>query len=126
MRVTIPVFVVLILAVGLVACTPPAAQPKAGPPPLKVSFRKSQIPNQGMVANVNNPSSAESIKVLVVFVQGKGEKEERSYRLDREIKALDSMSLGWAELAGWKLMPGDKLRIQCEGYTADLASEVPD
>jgi hypothetical protein len=110
----------------LVGCGRSASPPKAGPPPLKVSFRKSQIPTQGMVASVNNPSSAESIKVVAVFVEGKGEKEERSYRLDRLVKPLDSISVGWTELDGWNLKPGDKLRIQCEGYTDDLGCEVPD
>jgi hypothetical protein len=79
-----------------------------------------------MVAGVNNPSAAESVQVVAVFVQGKGEKEERSYRLDREVKPLDSISVGWAELGGWKLKRGDKLRIRCEGYTSDLACEVSD
>jgi hypothetical protein len=79
-----------------------------------------------MVANVNNPSATESIKVAVVFVQGKGEKEERSYRLDRELKPLDSMPVGWSELGGWKLKHGDKLRIRCDGYSTDLACEVAD
>jgi hypothetical protein len=102
------------------------ARPRAGPPPLKVSFRKALIPTQGMVAGINNPSSAESVKVVAVFVQGKGEKEERSYRLDRMVKPLDSITVGWVELDGWKLKPGDKLRIRCQGYTDDLACEVPD
>jgi len=79
-----------------------------------------------MVAGINNPSSSESIQVVAVFVRGKGEKEERSYRIDRELKPLDSISVGWIQLNGWKLKPGDKLRIRCEGYTDDLESEVPD
>jgi len=79
-----------------------------------------------MVAGINNPSSSESIQVVAVFVQGKGEKEERSYRIDRELKPLDSIAVGWVQLNGWKLKPGDKLRIRCEGYTGDLESEVPD
>jgi hypothetical protein len=68
-----------------------------------------------MVANVNNPSATATIKVAVVFVQGKGEKEERSYRLEREVKPLDSLTVGWAKLGGWKLKHGDKLRIRCDG-----------
>ena len=125
MRIAFPLLAGLLAAVALIGCAPPP-QPKAGPPPFKVSFRKSPIPNQGMVANVNNPLTTESIKVLVVFVQGKNEKEERSYRLDHEVKPLDSLSVGWAELKGWTLMPGDKLRLLCEGYSADLACAVPD
>src|SRR5215469_16767374 len=90
-------FVGLMLAPLLVGCARPAPPPPAGPPPFKVSFRKSQIPGQGMVANLNNPSSTETITVAVVFVRGKDEKEERSYRLDREVKPLDSLSVGWGE-----------------------------
>jgi hypothetical protein len=126
MRVVIPLLVGFLCAAGLAGCRPAAPPPKAGPPPLRVSFRKSAIPTQGMVAGVNNPSETESIKMVAVFVQGKDEKEERSYRFDRELKPLDSMSVGWAELGGWKLKPGDKLRIRCEGYAADLSCEVPD
>jgi len=112
--------VVATLIIGCQRATPP---PNPGPPPLKVSFRKSQIPTQGMVAGINNPS-AESIKVIAVFVQGKGEKDERSYRLDRLIKPLDSISVGWAELDGWKLKAGDQLRIVCEGYVQALETQV--
>jgi hypothetical protein len=126
MRLVVPLLVGSVAASLLVGCERAVSPPKAGPPPFKVSFRKSQIPAQGMVANVNNPSTTETIKVAVVFVQGRGEKEERSYRLDREVKPLDSISVGWAELGGWKLKPGDKLRIRCEGYADDLACEVPD
>jgi hypothetical protein len=104
----------------------PASAPRPQPPPLKLSFRKSQIPTEGMVAGINNPSSSESIKVIAVFVKGKDEKEERSYRLDREVKPLDSISVGWVELNGWKLKPGDKLRIRCDGYARDLEGEVPE
>ena len=64
--------------------------------------------------------------MAVVFVQGKGEKEERSYRLEREVKPLDSLTVGWAELGGWKLKRGDKLRLRCDGYGTDLACEVVD
>jgi len=126
MRVALALAVGLLSAAGLGGCRTAVVPPKAGPPPLHVSFRKSQIPTEGMVASVNNPSEAAALKVVAVFVRGKGEKEERSYRLDREIKPLDSISVGWVEFGGWKLKPGDKLRIRCEGYTGDLACEVSD
>ena len=116
----------LVVASLLVGCGRFASAPKAGPPPLKVSFRKSQIPTQGMVAGLTNASSTEVIKVVVVLVQGKNEKEGRSYRIAREVKPLDSISVGWVELDGWKLKPGDALRIRCARYTDDLACEVPD
>jgi hypothetical protein len=127
MRFAACLVVGLMAATLLVGCPPvpvAARAVKAGPPPFKVSFRKSQIPGQGLVANVNNKSSTEKITVAVVFVLGKGEKEDRSYRLDRELKPLDSMSIGWAELGGWKLKLGDKLRIRSDEYKADLACEV--
>ena len=126
MRGVIAMLAIWIGTTGLVGCRKQIAAPRPGPPPLKVSFRKSQIPTEGMVAGINNPSSSESIQVVAVFVRGKGEKEERSYRIDRELKPLDSISVGWIQLNGWKLKPGDKLRIRCEGYTDDLESEVPD
>ena len=117
--------VVLVLA-GIVWWERPAVPPKDGPPSILVSYRPSKIPRQGMVAGLNNPSAAESLNVVAVFVQGKGEKEGRSYRLDRVIKPLDSISLGWLEFGGWKLKPGDKLRIRCEEYKDDLECEVSD
>jgi hypothetical protein len=110
---------------ALIGCNRPVAPAVAGPPPLRVSFRPSKIPTEGMVAGFNNLSELESIRVIAVFVQGKGEKAERSYRLDREIKPLDSISFGWIESNGWKLKPGDKLRVRCDRYQSDLECEVP-
>ena len=129
MRVTHAAVVGLLVATGLVGCsrkTPTPPLPNPGPPPLRVSFRNSQIPTEGKVASITNPSETRAIKVVAVFVQGKKEKEERSYRLDHEILPLDSISVGWAQFGGWKLKNGDKLRIRCEGYTGDLEREVSD
>ena len=126
MRFVFALLGVWMAASSLVGCKKPVAAPRPGPPPLRVSFRKSQIPTEGMVAGINNTSTSESVKEVVVFVRSKNEKEERSYRIDREIKPLDSVSVGWIQLNGWKLKSGDKLRIRCEGYTDDLESEVPD
>src|SRR5262249_28766890 len=80
---------------GILWSARPAVSPKDGAPPIRVSYRPSKIPRQGMVAGLNNPSAAESLNVVAVFVQGKGEKEGRSYRLDKVVKPLDSISLGW-------------------------------
>src|SRR5262249_45961099 len=99
--------------------------PKQEPRPLRLSYRKSPIPTQGMVLGINNPSNSETINVVVVFVQGKADKEERSYRLDKAVKPLNSISVGWVELDGWKLKSGDKLRIRCDGYAKELETEVP-
>jgi hypothetical protein len=113
------------MAVMVVLCGCRPAAPKPGPPPLKISFRPSQFKDQGLVAGINNPSSSESIKVVAVFVRSAEDKDERSYRLDRVIRPLDSINVGWLELDSWKLKPGDKLRFLCEGYEASLDTEVP-
>jgi len=128
MRLVIGLVALWIGMTALIGCKRKQAvpPPKPGPPPLKLSFRKAQIPTEGMVAGINNPSSSETIKVIAVFVKGKDEKEERSYRLDHELKPLDSVTVGWIQLNGWKLKPGDKLRVRCEGYTEDFEGEVPD
>ncbi len=120
---------VTLAALGLAGCGQPAklpAAPRAGPPPLRVSYRKSNVPGQGLVAGVNNKSATEPIKLVAVFVRGKGEKEERSYRIDKEIQPLDSITVGWLEFDGWKLKAGDKLRLLCEGYTGEIECDVTD
>src|SRR5438876_12410879 len=112
MRVVIAMLAIWMGTTGLVGCRKQIAAPRPGRPPLKVSFRKSQIPTEGMVAGINNPSSSESIQVVAVFAQGKGEKEQRSYRIDRELKPLDSIAVGWVQLTGWSLKPGDNRGIR--------------
>jgi hypothetical protein len=67
MRLTASLSVALFL-VECVRPSAPARAVKAGPPPFKVSFRKSQIPGQGLVANVNNKSSTESIKIGMLYL----------------------------------------------------------
>ncbi len=124
MRHSPAVIVCLFLMMSAWGCPAPAPPPQPGPPPLKISFRKSQIPLKGLVAGINNPSPSETIRVVAVFVQGANEAAERSHRLDRDLKPLDSITVGWAELDGWKLKKQDSLRIRCEGYTEDLKCVV--
>jgi hypothetical protein len=126
MRIAVHLIAASLAAMGLVGCKQPPPPEKGEAPPLQVSFRKSQVPTQGMVAGINNPSATHSLKVTAVFVQGKNDKQARSHRLDCELKPLDTTTLGWMELDGWKLKSGDKLRIRCEGYTKDFECEVPD
>jgi hypothetical protein len=113
-----------LIAFTLVGCAPQAATPMNGPPPLRESFRKSKVPTQGMVVGLNNLTDR-TITVVAVFIRGKGDKEERSYRLDNEIQPLDTISFGWMDFHGWKLQPGDKLRFVCAEYTEDFECEVP-
>jgi hypothetical protein len=110
---------------ALAGCRQAPPPPNPGPPPLKISYRESQIPTQGMVAGINNPSTTDAIKVIAVFVRSANDKDERSYRLDKEIKPLDMITVGWIEMDGWKLKTGDKLRIKCDGYDATLDTDVP-
>jgi hypothetical protein len=70
-RVANTLLLVWIGATALVGCKKPVAEPRPEPPPLKLSYRKSQIPTEGMVVGINNPSSSESINVVAVFVQGR-------------------------------------------------------
>lgn len=93
--------------------------PQAGPPPLKVSFRKSQVPFHGLVAGINNPTD-QTIQVVAVLVQDAADAHPRTHRLDYELKSLDTMTVGWTELDGWKLKSKDKLTIRCEGFTQDF------
>lgn len=123
MRLTRAMLAAWLFTAVLVGCS---KQPKAGPPPLRISYRKSKVLAQGMVAGVNNPSATAPIKLTVVFVRGKNEKDERSYRIDQEIKPLDSITVGWLEFDGWKLKRGDTLRFLCEGYRDALECEVTD
>jgi hypothetical protein len=109
----------------LVGCAPQPALPINGPPPLRVSYRKSKVPAQGMVVGLNNPTD-QKITVVAVFIRGKRDKEERSYRLDNEIEPLDTISFGWMDFHGWKLQPGDKLRFVCAEYNGDFECQVPD
>jgi hypothetical protein len=102
---------------------PPGPPGPAAAPPLAVSFRDSKVPLQGKVAGINNTSS-QQVAVSVVYVSSKGDAAERSYRLDASIAPQDSITLGWAELDGWKLKPGDKVRLQCEGFAKTFDFEV--
>lgn len=100
-----------------------APPPQAGPPPLKVSFRKSQVPFHGLVAGINNPTD-QTIQVTAVLVQGAADAHPRTHRLDYELKSLDTMTVGWTELDGWKLKPKDKLMIRCDGFAQDFRVDV--
>lgn len=123
MRLTRAMLAAWLFTAVLVGC---GKQSKAGPPPLKISYRKAKVLAQGLVAGVNNPSPTDPITLTAVFVRGKGERDERSYRIDQKIKPLDSITVGWVEFDGWKLKRGDTLRFLCEGYTDTLECEVTD
>lgn len=101
-------------------------EPKAGPPPIVFSFRKSKIPLQGMVAGVRNTSEEETLENLVVHVSSPEEEGERSHRLQIKLLPLDSITIGWQELDGWKLKPDDELKITCDQYQGERTATVPE
>lgn len=100
--------------------------PKPGPPPIKFSFRKSQIPLKGMVAGIRNTSSEETLENFVVRVKSSGEEGERSHRPLNQLEPQDSFTVGWAELDGWKLKPGDVLTVTCDQYKGEASAKVPE
>lgn len=102
---------------------PAAVRP--GPPPIEFSFRKSQIPLKGVVAGLRNASDEEILENLVVRVNSPDEEGERSYRVETAIRPQDSITVGWMELDGWKLEPGQSLSVTCNGYAGTATIEVP-
>lgn len=98
---------------------------RPGPPPVEFSFRKSQIPLRGMVIGIRNTSERETLDNFIVRVTSPGEKDERSYRVEKPLKPHDSITVGWVELDGWKLKPGDELTITCKQYAGEAKVTVP-
>ena len=123
LRSSFSCFVVFLLTVG---CNQPPQLPKAGPPPIEFSFRPSQVPTKGMVAGIRNASKSETLTDFVVHVSAPNEKGTRSHRLNSPIRPEDSITVGWVELDGWKLKPGDQLSVKCNEYTADATTVVPE
>lgn len=101
------------------------AGPRAGSPPIEFSFRKSQIPTRGMVVGIKNASPSETLKGLTVEVRAPGEETTRSHVVEKEIKPRDSITVGWVELDGWKLKPGDEVSLTAAGYTEPKTATVP-
>jgi hypothetical protein len=103
---------------------PDKPDPKPGPPPIEFSFRKSQIPLKGMVAGIRNSSKTEELSNFVVRVRSADEEGERSHRPINHLKPRDSFTVGWAELDGWKLKPGDVLTVTCDQYQGEVSVTI--
>jgi hypothetical protein len=101
------------------------APPRHERPPLRVSHRRSKIPGQGMVLGLGNTTEKETLRQVFVAVQSAGEEGERSYRVARSIRPNDTLAVGWKELRGWKLRPGDRVKVKVEGYTLPLKTTIP-
>ena len=98
---------------------------KAEPPPLRLSHRKAMVPGQGMVLGLTNATDKETLKNVVVLVTSASAKDERRYRVARSIRPSDSIAVGWRELRGWKLRPGDRVKIKVDGYAVPVEAIIP-
>lgn len=107
-------------------CQKPQA-PVAAPiaPPVEFSFRESQIPTRGMVVGVQNTSSDETLEGLVVRVHSPGEEGVRSHVIG-SLLPQDTITVGWMELDGWVLKPGDEMTVSCDQYTGEANTTVPE
>lgn len=79
-----------------------------------------------MVAGVRNTSDEETLANLVIRVSSREEEAERSHRLKIELLPQDSITVGWQELDGWKLHPGDELTVSCDQYKGKVTVTVPE
>ena len=120
-------YVAAITAFGfgvLAGCSQPAGL-KQGPPPIEFSFRKAQIPTRGMVVGIKNAADGETLEKLTVEVRSPGEETPRSHVIETGIKPHDSITVGWVELDGWKLKPGDNVSVKVAGYSKPKTITVP-
>ncbi len=100
------------------------ARPTGSVPVTVSGWRTSPIPGKGLVLAVTN-DSARPLKNVQVHVQSAGGPGERSYRVARSLAAGESLSIGWRELDGWPLKPGDRVRIAADGYVNAVETVVP-
>lgn len=116
-----------LLGLTLTGCGDPnqGAGARAGSPPIEFSFRKSQIPTRGMVIGIKNASEKETLNKLTVEVRSPNEETTRSHVIEKEIKPRDTVTVGWVELDGWKLEPGDKVSVMADSYTDPKKVTVP-
>lgn len=79
-----------------------------------------------MVIGIKNASQNETLKELTVEVRSPNEETTRSHVIEKEIKPRDTVTVGWVELDGWKLEPGDKVSVTADGYTDAKKVTVPE
>lgn len=73
---------------------------------------------------LTNPSREQPCTIIAVSVQSDSDVERRSYRLDRTIRPLDSITIGWIECDGFELKQGDRLWIHCKEFQQDMELQV--
>ena len=108
----------------LVACDAASVRTKRGAPPVTFRYRKAQIPGKGLVAGIENASRTETLSNFVVKVYSQDAQRKGSFRVTKQLKPEDSMTVGWVELDGWELEAGDRLSLTCEAYAEAATSTV--
>lgn len=106
---TVGVYIIGIVVFGLVwgrSGTP------SNPLPLETKFRTSLL-GRGMVLQLKNLNPNRPLDNLVLTVTAAGgEKAGRStFELKRPLESGVEMELGWIELHGWELAPGETIQI---------------
>ena len=123
--------VVLVAVLGGLFCgkgprpTPPTA-PAARPLPVAVEFRASAI-GRGLVLRVRNTSDRPLDDLIVSVTAGRGPTAGQVTRgMTRPLGPGEEVEIGWAELDGWQLAPGEvvKLWVPGPGY-APVELTVP-
>ncbi|MCE9563350.1 MAG: hypothetical protein K8U57_15015 [Planctomycetes bacterium] len=113
---------VVLLAVILVSCGGAGgpSQQRGSPPvpklPITTAFRNSLV-GKGMVLVIRNDSADQTLPSLGVVVRSakRGDNSELNRQVAQDVKPGQVVEVGWAELSGWRLEPGESVDIWCVG-----------
>lgn len=78
-----------------------------------------------MVIGIKNASENETLNKLTVEVRSHNEETTRSHVIEKQIKPRDTVTVGWVELDGWRLEPGDKVSVTADSYRDPKKVTVP-
>ena len=110
--------------IRLVLSTPPPAA-SSERTRFSISYRKAAIPGHGVVLGLTNATDKETLKNVVVLVKSSAGGGERSYRVARSLSPKETISVGWKELDGWKLNPGDVVKVKVDGDARPVEVIIP-
>lgn len=89
----------------------PSTKPAAKSLPVEVRFRASAV-GKGMVLHVKNASDRPLVDLGITITAAGGEKAGRIVRgMKRPLEPGQEVEIGWAELDGWQLSPGEKVEL---------------
>jgi hypothetical protein len=104
-------FVVNNLFCGKRSQAPTVAMPASKPLPVEARFRASAV-GRGMVLRVKNVSDTSLTDLWVTVTATGGEKAGQVTRgIPKPLEPGKEVEIGWAELDGWQLGPGEKIQI---------------